>query len=451
MRILLPLSILVLVASAVWAPLEFRAREPQVDTSGLELGTARERAARAEKDRAIGPALHAYQDLRTEDPNDLEALRGLLRATLRLSASMPRQSDIGEALQRVATDYLAALPEVDPDGSLLQESLREWVDIRIHHDWYLARAAVAMWLASRNDPAGRDEILDLMRRGPFWRNYYSYCQRFYPGWSGVEGFVREHLASDDDDKRIYAAVTLLIYHRIWGVGDDLLKQHGRAIRDLLIKAKAELEPSQYDSQPGTPGGQTILGLALLRDRDSRRILASMRLLDHPYLARVLEIARFWAGIDPWEKADFDSRKYETWYPSDHEAYFLGVMIAYADVVRRARVETDPKKKEALDARAKKLAVLVETATFFRMTSVQILARRTRAAIFPDQSEAIHRELIDQGGIDSIFGAMALPLDERIRLLLPAVSAQSPDYAGLAVAGMLRMDAPMPIQMPVASK
>jgi hypothetical protein len=177
----------------------------------------------------------------------------------------------------------------------------------------------------------------------------------------------------------------------------------------------------------------------------------MQPLDYPYLSRVLEIARFWMGLDPWEKADFASRRYDHWYPSDHEAYYLGLCMEYAMVVRGTRTETDPEKKAALEARAKKLSVLVGDATYVRSTNIKVLARRVLAAIFPEQSDAIHRELVEQGGVDSIYGAMALPFEERIPVLLPALTANAPDNASLAVVGLLDIAAPVPIQMPIVPK
>jgi len=451
MRILLTLSLVLFVGSAIWAPRKFRDRRPEIDTSALAVGTPEERAAQAEKEHALGPAILAYREILEKDPKNLDALRGMFRATVRLGAAAPRQPDIADILQQVARQYLAALPAIDPDGSLLQDSLRDWVDVRLHHSWYLARGAISMWLESRGEQAAYDEIRDLMRQGPFWRDYYSYCQRYMPEWAGVARFVDADLVGNNQEARIYAAVTLLTYNRLYLVGEDMMKKHGRLLRDVLIEAKADMQPNIHDNSPGTPGGQTILGLALLRDKDARRILARMRLLDHPYLSRVLENARFWAGLDPWEKADFESRGYEHWYPIDHEMYFRGAMFYYADVLRRARAETDPAKKSKLTADVKRMSVLVETAMYFKMTSVSLLARRTQAALFPKQSEAIHRKMIEQGGVDSVFGAMAMPLEERIPILLPAMSSRQPDISSLAVAGMLRLDAPGPLQLPIESK
>jgi len=451
MRILLILSLLALVASAVMAPMHFKAREGTIDASSLEVKAARARAAQADEERALGTAILAYNEILEASPGDLDAIRGLFRATVRLSAVAPRQPAVAEIIQGVAMAYLQSLPDVDPDAQVVHNALREWVDLRLHNPWFIARATVATWLSARGDQAGYDEIRKLMSLGPFHINYYGFAQRMFPNWVGVELHVKKDLESKREDYRLYAGVTLLMYNRAYGVGEELLKKYRTSIRDTLIRASAKLVPDSGDNSSVTPGGQTILGLALLQDRDARRILVRMRALDHPYLARVLEVARFWAGLDPWEMADFDSRRYDHWYPSDHEAYYQGALIAYGDLVRAARAETDPTAKAKLEASAKKLSVIVENATYVKATTVKVMARRLLAATFPEQSDAIHRELIDQGGVDSIYGAMALPLKERLPFLLPAITAGSPDNAALAIVGLLDMDAPVPIQMPVQPK
>ena len=447
MRILLTLSLLALVASAVMAPRHFNAREGTPDASSLILKDARERAALAEKEVALGTAILAYNEILESDPGDLDAIRGLLRATTRLGAAAPRQPHIAEIIQGVAMAYLKSLPEVDPDGTILQECLTEWVKIRVDHPWYIARAAVGIWLGSRGDPRGYEAIRHLMKLGPFHPFYYSHCQRYFPNWLGVEKHVVTDLESEHDDVRVYAGVTLLLYNRLYGVGEELLEKHRSAIRSTLFKYFTSLVPDEADNSSFTPGGQTILGLALLRDKHARRMIARMTRLEYPHLASVVENARFWTGLDPWEKANFESRRYDHWFPLDHETYYLGVFIAYGDLVREIREATDPEQKRKLEERAKKLSVLIENATYMKMTTVKVMARRALAAIFPERSLEIHRELIDQGGVDSLYGAMALPLEQRLPYLLPALTAGDPDNASLAIVGLLDIAAPVPIQMP----
>ena len=268
---------------------------------------------------------------------------------------------------------------------MLQESLREWIDLRLHHNWYLARASVAMWLATRGAEEAMAEFDDLNRQGAFYRDHLSYAQRYYPNWTGIAPTVEKFLSAGDLDGRIYAGVTLLMYNRIFGVGRELLDRFRGTIRDTFIEAKANMRPDMNDNGPGTPGGQTLLGLALLRDKDTTRILVRMSPLEHPYLGTVLANARMWAGLDPIEAVDFEARKHKNWHPIDQEIYFRGVMLQFIDLVRAERAETDPAKKMKITERLSLVRDLADRARFFGMTVVRINAARGFAAAYPEQS------------------------------------------------------------------
>ncbi|MHC4953970.1 MAG: hypothetical protein ACYTGZ_08770 [Planctomycetota bacterium] len=452
MRILLPISLILLIASAIWAPQRHAARQAEIDTSGLIVADPRQRAATGEKDRALGLAMTAYREILEKDPSDAEALLGLFRASLRLGGVVPRQPGIMELLQSIAVQYSEQRDHIDPDGTVLQEAVGDWIQLRLTHEWYLARASLAIWLVSRGDQRGYDEILDLIRQGPFWRDYFSYCQRVLPNWVGVERLVRHFLedATDNVEARLYASVTLLYYNRLYGVGGELLKKHRGAIRTMFIEWKTAMMPELHDNSSLTPGGQLMLGLALIQDKDARRILARMRVLDHPYLATALGSARLWAGIDSLDKVDTKGRAFEQLFPLERETFFRGVLLLYADHVRQERATVDPTKKARLVAKRKKpggLEQLVEMARFSPETPVRVLATRVLAQIFPERAKEFHDKLIQAGGVDSLYGSMMLPFDERVPLLLPAVSSSQIDVAALAITGLLRTDGPVPIQMP----
>jgi len=315
MRIILPLSLLGLLAAAIWAHFDYRDREGEIDTSPVVITDLAERARMGEEQRALGICMRAYQQMVDADPENAEAQLGLLRAAMRLSAVAPRQTDINDVLRTATNGYETRRARIDPDERVLQETLHEWMDLRLHHNWYLARASIAMWLATRGDEDALAEIDDLNRQGPFYRDHFSYAQRYYPNWTGVAPTVEKFLSAGDLDGRIYAGVTLLMYNRIFGVGQELLDRFRGTIRDTFIEAKANMRPDMNDNGPGTSGGQTLLGLALLRDKDTTRILARMSPLEHPYLGTVLANARMWAGLDPIEAVDFEGRKHKDWHPA----------------------------------------------------------------------------------------------------------------------------------------
>jgi len=127
------------------------------------------------------------------------------------------------------------------------------------------------------------------------------------------------------------------------------------------------------------------------------------------------------------------------------------MIQFIDLVRAERAETDPDKKMRITERLSLVRDIADRARFFDMTVVRINATRVFAAAYPEQSMRYHRELIDAGGAESIFGAMALPRAQRVSILLPAISARVPDYSALAAAGILLPDAVAPIQLPMPTE
>ena len=436
------------MATAIWAYRDYNQREGQVDPTHLFADGPAERARLGEEERALGLAMTAYQEMLESDPENAQAQLGLFRASMRTSGVAPQRSDASEVLRGVIGNYLERRERIDPDETVLQQCLHEWIELRMHHDWYLARASVAMWLATRGNKEAFEEIKDLNRQGPFFRDHFAYAQRYMPNWTGIAPLVEQYLQADDIVARIYAGVTLLQYNRIYGVGQDLLDRHRSTLRASFIEAKANLRPDMGDNTPSTPGGQTLLGLALLGTKDTRRILERMSPMEHPYLAAVLANARLWAGLDPIEKVDFEKPKYRSWSPVDQEFYFRGAMMRFIDLVRRERAESDPAKKAKLAEQLNVMRDIADRARFFGMTVVRLNAARVYAAAYPEDSSKIHRELLAAGGAESIFGAMVLPRAERIPHLLPVLSALTPDYSSLAAAAMLTPDAVSPIQMPV---
>ena len=309
-NILLLLSIVVLGLSA-WLGPRFRAdRDASIDTSSLLIADPMARARLGEQERALGLTLRGYEAVLKADPTNAEATNGIMRAAVRLSAVAMGQQGISHILLGAFEQYVGNRAVTDPDGEQLNTALGNWIELRRHHEWFLARAAVGMWLAARGDARGIEDLDDLSRKGPFWREYFPYVQRYRPDWGGVEAQVRHWLEGSDLMARIYAGVTLMTYRRLYGVGDDLWSRHKRAIGDALLESASAMRPNPDHDRAETPGGLTLLGLALFDSPTTDRMIKKMQPIEHPYLGRVVILAKLWSGAMPFSDVDFDNRRYE---------------------------------------------------------------------------------------------------------------------------------------------
>ena len=159
MRILVPAAVLLLAASALLAPLVREARNPGPDPQSFVQIDPRARIAEGTRERAPGLEYSGYQEILSTDPDDPEALRGRIRTGFRIATARPTDPDTPRLLNEQVTDYLTRRDSIDPDGELLRECLRQFVDRRLEHPAWLLQSAYAIFLAARGDENGSNTLL----------------------------------------------------------------------------------------------------------------------------------------------------------------------------------------------------------------------------------------------------------------------------------------------------
>ena len=442
MRLLFPTAALVLLAVSIWYAPRVREERMRLDaTPKLALDDPVERAQLGEKERSLGLMLRGYEAALQADPENLEAAKGLVRAGIILSAVAPGQRDVQPVLLGVAEVYRRTADRIDPDGAFVDAALEDWIRIRRANSWFLARASLEIWLAARGVEESQKELAGYQDRGPFHLEFFPYCQRELPAWRGVAPIVEKCLEGTDLGARVGAGVTLMIYRRLYGLGEDLWEKHRRAIGDALIEAKGSMRPNPDQRTGGSIGGQILLGLALYDDPTTDRIIARMKPVAHPYLGRIVTVAQCWSGAVPFESIDFEDRRYNVWYSETREWYFRGVLLRYAKLVAEGRTE---EAKKLYDDR-------VEMALVYPHTQIRSFAHRALAAVHPERSAELHRGMLDMGGLLSVYGALGVPGTNLYLALLPALSSPDPGLTTLAAVGMRKLDAPPPIQLPVTQE
>ena len=435
-NVLLLATLLALGLSAWFAP-RVRDAAPGIDTSALVVADPMERGRKGEAWEALGVALSGYREVLAERPGEPEATKGLLRAATRLGASALGYRGLSQQLLEAFELYVRHRETADPGGEALAEAVDRFVDIRARHKWYVGRAALAMFLIGKGDARGREILDDLSAQADLWKEWFPFVQRNLPAWDGLAPVLRTFLEHKKPGARIYAAVTLMTYRRLWGAGGDLWERYRDEIGETLLRAHAAMTPNEYETHPTSPGGMTLLGLALYGTPETRRIVAELRPIDHPYLARTVVLAKLWAGLTPFSEIDFQDKRYEAWYELEREAYYRGALLRYAELVGAGDMEEARKLLEGPIADA-----IVTGADY-----VRIGMRRGLAAVHPDRSEEIHRALYDAGAVQRVYGVFGLPGVDRVAALLPALSAPGPDVSGLAAVGLMPPRDRSPIQMP----
>ncbi|MEM8883957.1 MAG: hypothetical protein AAGD14_07815 [Planctomycetota bacterium] len=435
-RLLFPLLALGLLGWSLWAaPNHRRAREAGIDLTGVIYESAQQRADEGEKARALGVALRGYEELLVESPEDVEAMRGLIRNGLTLSAVALGQADLTPVMGAIEEVFRKNREKIDPDGARLQEWMRTWVRLRREHISFLGPAAVNIWMAARGEERGRDELVAYTKKGPFHLEFLTYAIYQLPNWTGVEPIVKLYLEGESLEGRVFAGVTLMVYRRLYGVGDELWERHKGDIGAALVESKSKMRPDPNQDAPRSPGGMTLLGLALYPSDAARRIVARTQPVQHPYLAKVVTLAQCWAGLKPFESIDFESREYSVWLPHYVESYFMGLYLHYAELRRTGKRVSTPMEE------------LVDLGTIHPTTNIRIWANRALAAIHPERSREIHDQLRQAGGLPGVYGIQAFPDLDRVPYLFPALAVPEPGTNALAAVSLLDMDAPPPIMLP----
>jgi hypothetical protein len=422
---------------SIWFAPRVRGAGGAVDTSGLILSDPLERGRWGDEHGALGVAISGYGSLAESEPGHPEATNGLMRAAARLAGVGLGNPALSGLLVKAFSFYVEHHRAADPDGAQLDAAIREFARIRGNHPWYVARAGLAMFLLSKDAERANAILDELMKQGPLWREWFPAVQRHLPAWHGIESNVRHHLEHADRGARVFAGVTLMMYRRIYDVGNELWEQHREAIGKALLDSLASMMPDGSESYPSSQSGMVLLGLALYDSPASIRIVERLKPVDHPYLPRVVTLAKLWAGLKPFSSVDFEDRRYDAWSPGEREFFYRGALLYYAKLVREGRDEEARAMREGVIADA-----LVEQADV-----IKIMARRSLAAVHPDQSEQFHRAMYEAGAIQRVYGAFGLPDADRVSAMLPALSAPDPGISALAAVGLLPPRDVPPIQMP----
>ncbi|MHC4940228.1 MAG: hypothetical protein ACYTHK_14880 [Planctomycetota bacterium] len=422
---------------SIWIAPTLRGEAQRAAEAGLVIEDPLERGRKGDTEQALGLALGGFEQVLADEPENAEAILGSLRAGARLSATTIGRPGIGERIAKAIAPYALHHERVDPQGDALEEAMQEYIRLRLENKWYLVRGTTGTFLAGRGMERGNQEVRSLMSQGPYWREYFPAVLRYLPGWEGAEPIVRQYLEGSDLAGRAVAGMALMVYRRLYGVGDELWTLHRAAIGEAILRTRNSMLPDANDYLPDHPGGLTLLALALYDTPTSDRIVEKMTPAEHPYLPRVVALAKLWAGFGDFSAIDFGDPRYSTWNDPERTFYYMGALFRYAELVRAGK-----------NARANELLEgTIADALVGPSDTVRVMARRILAAVHPERSVAYHRELYEAGGIQRVFGYFGIPDGDRIQALLPALMAPDPAISTLAAVGLLRGDNPSPIQLP----
>jgi len=430
-------SLVLLVISAVWAPRVRETARSPADFAAV-IADPLERGRFGLREHAQGVALGAFAEILAKEPAHAEAANGIMLAATRLAAAAVGQRELSRELVAAFLLYVAHHEEVDPDRRHLEAAIEEFVDTRCKHQWYVGRAALAMFLLGREDPRGMEIVEDLMSQADLYKEWLPRVQVYLPNLSGLAPVLERHLTMQDRGARIFAGVTLMLYRRIWGIGDELWEKYGDEIGRSLLAEYRAMVPGPDAGNPGSLGGMTLLGLALYDSEEARAIVEKMKRVDHPDLVRVVMLAKLWAGFLPFDQIDFEDPRYSAWQPDEIDAFYRGGLLRYAQLVRADRMDEARKLREGV----------VADALVAQSQAIRVIARRTLAAVHPEDAPAIYRQLYESGAIQRVYGVFGVPGADPVEALLPALSAPDPGISALAAAALLPPAGRSPVQMPV---
>jgi len=247
------LGLLVLAASipgALWA---YGERQPHRDHSRFVDPDPLQAATEAAENGWLGRALAASELALAEDPENPDRLRMRIRNVFRLAAVVVREQHLKEVVTGQAQLYLLRRNELDPDGSFLQQVLREYADIRLAlplpMDFY-ARIGTAVYLAGKGDERAKKAIWEISGMGPLYTEMLQFARRYHPPYAGMEEHIAHYLKHGKLAARLQAGATLLEYNGVYGEGAELLGKHRSRIREDCKTAMAGLyEPNRRGDDP----------------------------------------------------------------------------------------------------------------------------------------------------------------------------------------------------------
>ncbi len=428
MRLLTIASALVLAGSVFFAP-GFRQRAAAAGDERFVDADPRTRALRGEREGALGVALSGFLAWADGGAGPLEAQRGAFRAAILLGAAALGQPGIEAGVLRPqVAHYLAHRAQLDPDGSLLRDALKGWIDIRLDfhrhpNAMWLVSVSVAMYLPILGDPRGVALLREFGERGPFYGELFRYARRFHRPFVTLREMLEHYLARGDLNGRVQAGATLVDYARIEKEGLDLLARYEPEIRAAFQEAVSRFVPlsAATGSEEVDRGHAALHGLAMLRGEEDVKLLRSLDPRNVGHYVTSLSLARIWAGIDP--PLEIPGTAFLALDDYQREYYFRAACHNFA------HARTDEEKRSWLK--------VMEAGLVWPDTAVQVYCFHALASLSPEHKD-LPREKARERNVVALFAAMLLPPDERLPYLLPGLYSEqrSFDYQALAVVGLL---------------
>lgn len=447
MRLLTFLAAAVLLASIFLASRHYAERQAAFPMGLFVTPDAASRAGPAYDAKELGIALGGYEDILRERPDDVEALRGAFRTALTIGSVGLGQPRLPELLRAQTESYLAKRDRIDPDGTLLREVVRQWVDGRLRVDWYhqagfYACASTAIFVGARGDPMGPQVLLEITKQGNFYLEFFPFSRRYHPAWPIVEPLVAHYLAQDDLLGRVEAGVTLLDYHALFGVGGDLVDRHLPAIRDAIGEMRKRIR-AFTDEGASDAGRAAIIGTALLANRgdaEAARVLAEVKgereLLFYAPQADAVRIARLWVGLEDFATMGPLTTRYKELHELDHEIYYLGAAHRAAHLMRQGTGQEE----------AAGLLDLLESAFDAPVANLRVFSMQSLLRLAPARGEALVRRGLDGRGPFAVYaGALAGKVDDPVAVFLPYLGSPMPEMAALAASSLLELPYPHALQ------
>ncbi|MDH3590775.1 MAG: hypothetical protein OER88_02790, partial [Planctomycetota bacterium] len=325
--------------------------------------------------------------------------------------------------------YLAQRARIDPDGSFLKEMMNEWIDLRLQHTGFYARASLAMFLATVNDPRGHEMMKGFSQKGPYFSQFFPFVRAHLVHWNAVEPMVRHYLETGDVEGKTEAGYTLLVYEAIFELGRDLLDKHEADIREAFLTIRRQLRaPDRRNPillSVGTTAMQGLAMLALRGDKGVRTVLRKMRPVEVPFHVEPMRAARYVAGIKPYPRPTSnaflnlpDSEQLYLWRGSH-----LRAAVFHRELASDARPEVADDFREAM----KFVRASYQTNHFLlRGTALVVLNR-----VGTERDKEVIEQALAGGGIPSLYATCLLDPEDPVPTLLPAVGSMAAWTAALA--------------------
>jgi hypothetical protein len=448
MRILVAVGLIFLVGSALFAPQVRRSRKTGPDPALFADTDPRARIELGEAESALGVAYSGYEELSRTDPDDLDALRGRIRTGLTIAAAAPDRAEAPRLIREQVDEYLARREILDPDGTLLHSILDRWVEIRLEHPSFFLQSSYAVPLAARGDERGQSRIDRYVREGPFERHIFNLARLLHLHWDLVGPLVEHYLARDGKealDGRVQAALTLLEYNRVHGLGQELLDANRDRIRASFREVIEGLGPVRRSPTMLQMGVNALQGLALLREAQDIETIRGLNPVRYGAFADLIRIVKMWVGLDSFSRFEVGGVDWGFLSPPSRALYFRA---GAHELVRLGRVDTSgmtEKERAAHAAALEEARLIVDAGSIDSDSTVRVYSNYMRAVADPEEAPAHLRRVVAAGDATAIFAGVLAGLDDPVPALLPGLNSNEPEVVALVAVALLRLDGPIPLQ------